>query len=92
MLVMIKSAPDAPESRKAFKLACYMEADLVLIQNAVYLLQEKEIKAFKGKVYFLEEDTRMRGLSHETANSIKGITYDELIDLLTGDEAVQGAY
>lgn len=91
MLVIIKSAPDTPEGKRGLALAANMGADVILIQNGVYLGKDK-VQRFSGKTYALEEDRRMRGLKGAVPDKLETITYDELVDLLTGGEQVFGAF
>jgi sulfur relay protein TusB/DsrH len=92
MLLMVKSAPDTPEGKRALRFASDMQADIVLLQNAVYFAQERGLDGFNGKVFILEEDSRLRGLNCQPTADVKNITYDDLVDLLTGDEAAIGVF
>ncbi len=92
MIVLIKSAPDTPEARRAITLAGDLSADLVLIQNAVYLARERTA-GVRGAVYALDEDLRMRGLGPDTdIGAVKRIDYDMLVDLITNSDKVHGAF
>lgn len=90
MLVVIKSAFDTPEGKRAIELAREMSADVCLIQNAVYFIQEG-LEGFSGKLYALEEDIRLRGLN-ELKKDVKGIDYDILIDLMIEHNKVVGVF
>jgi len=92
MLLVVKSSPDTPEGQRGFKLAKDMRADLVLVQNAVYFIQERGFEGFNGRVYLLEEDSSLRGLNPKSEIIVKKITYDDLVDLITGDDAVIGMF
>lgn len=92
MLVIIKSSPDTPEAKRGLKLARDMGADIVLIQNGVYLQEGIQGFSSPGSIFALEEDRRMRGLKGGIKDNLKNITYDELVDLLTGGERVFGAF
>ena len=95
MLVIIKNAPDTPEGKRGVKLARDMSADLVLLQNGVYFLQEEclEDRGFYGTAHVLEDDRRLRGLRvNAEMRNIKDISYDSLIDLMTGSDKVIGMF
>ena len=92
MMVMIKSAPDTPEAKRAVRLAADLGADLVLIQNAVYLACDRTA-CVSGSVFALDEDLRMRGLGPDTdIGAVKRIDYDMLVDLITKTDQVHGAF
>jgi len=93
MVVMIKSAPDTPEAKRGIALAGDLTADLVLIQNAVYLAPQGRIRGFRGAVYVLDEDLRMRGVGPEAdIGAVKRIDHDMLVDLLMKADQVHGAF
>lgn len=93
MLVMIKSAPDTPEAKRGVSLAADLGADLVLIQNAVYLARPAQGNGFRGTVHVLEEDLRMRGLGPDAdIGAAKRIDYDMLVDLIAQADQVHGAF
>lgn len=93
MLVIIKSAPDTPEGKRAVKLARDMAADICLIQNAVYFSQKERLEGFCGMVYVLDEDAKLRGIKSEDMDKgIKKIDYDELIDLMIKEDKVIGMF
>jgi len=93
MLVMVKSSPDSTEGKRGVKLAMDMDADLILIQNAVYFSQKKRLASFGGTAYALGEDMRLRGIrSDSTGSKIREIDYDKLVDLMMQEEKVFGAF
>lgn len=93
MLVIVKSAPETADGKRAVKLARDMAADLVLIQNGVYFSQRERLGGFCGSVYVLEEDMRLRGLKKdEIEKDIIEITYDSLIDFMDGEDKVVGIF
>jgi sulfur relay protein TusB/DsrH len=93
MLVMVKSSPDSTEGKRGIKLAMDMDADLILIQNAVYFSQKKRLESFCGTAYALDEDMRLRGISSgSTGSKIREIDYDKLVDLMMKEEKVFGAF
>ncbi len=93
MLVIIKSAPDTPEGKRAVALARNAGADICLIQNGVYFAQGERLKGFGGASYLIEEDARLRGLkSGELYENIRKIDYEGLVDLLSENDKVTGAF
>lgn len=93
MLVVVKSAPETTDGKRAVKFARDMAADLVLIQNGVYFSQKERLGGFCGSVYTLEEDMRLRGLEKdELEKDITEITYDSLVDLMAGEDKVTGMF
>jgi len=93
MVVMIKSAPGTPEAKRGIALAGDLTADLVLIQNAVYLAPQGQMRGYRGAVYVLDEDLRMRGVGPEAdIGAVKRIDYDMLVDLLTKADQVHGVF
>lgn len=92
MIIMIKSAPDTPEARRALTLAGELAADIVLIQNAVHLAPEKDVGR-GGAVYALDEDLRMRGIGPGAdIGAVQRIDYDALVDLIVRTDRVHGAF
>jgi sulfur relay protein TusB/DsrH len=93
MLVLIKSAPDTPEGKRALKLARDMAADVCLLQNGVYFGLPERLEGFCGAAYLIKEDARLRGLKPEDLDEgIKEIEYDELIDLMMSEDKVVGIF
>ncbi len=95
MLVIIRSAPDTPEGKRGVKIARDMAANIVLVQNGVYFTQKERLEdlGFFKTAYLLEDDKRLRGLKDAGENrNITDITYDGLIDLLTGSDKVVGMF
>lgn len=84
MLVVIKSSSDTLETKRAVKLARDLAADIVLLQNAVYLAAKERLDGFCGMVYALDEDMRLRGVK-EIEKGVKPIGYGELVDLMAED-------
>ncbi len=92
-MVMIKSTPDTPEAKQALTLASHLAADVVLIQNAIYLALPGQNESLRGSVYALDEDLRMRGIGPEkNIGAVKRIDYDVLVDLLATADGVHGAF
>ena len=93
MLLIIKSAPETPEGKRGIKLATYMSADIVLLQNGVYFMQGQKLgdAGFTGKTYVLEDDRLFRGLKADNDNkTIQGINYDGLVDVMAEHDSVIG--
>ena len=91
MLVIIKSAPDTPEGRRALKLASEMPADVALLQNAVYFLQTGGLEGFKNRIFVLDDDKKLRGLTDNSeGKNISDINYEGLIDLMAESDKVVG--
>jgi sulfur relay protein TusB/DsrH len=95
MLTIIKSAPETPEGRRGVKLATYMSADIVFLQNGVYFMQGQKLgdAGFTGKTYVLEDDRLLRGLKADNDDkTIQDISYDGLVDLMTEHDNVIGMF
>lgn len=93
MLVIIKSAPDTTEGKRAVKLARDMAADICLMQNAVYFAQRERLEGFCGTAFVLDEDARLRGLSSgDIDKGVKEIGYDDLVDFLVKEDKVVGMF
>lgn len=91
MILIIKNAMDSLETQQALKLAHNMEADIVLLQNAVYLVQNEMLQDFSGNTYALGEDLQLRGIG-DIKENIKTITYEEFVDLMDKSDKVVGAF
>lgn len=93
MLTIIKSSPDTPEGKRGFKLARDMASDMVLLQNGVHFAHRERFEGFCGKVYVLEEDMRLRGLTDsEVLKDAVKIDYDGLVDLMVEEDKVVGMF
>lgn len=93
MIVMVKSAPDTSDGAIGLTLAKEGGVDLVLLQNGVYYAQKDRLGDFRGTVYILDDDKRLRGLKDSEMDArVKTIGYDALIDILTGGEKVVGMF
>jgi len=72
-----------------------MAADVVLLQNGVYFMQQAHLEdlGFCGTAYVLSDDRKLRGLSAIESNSrAKEITYDGLVDLMAETNKVVGMF
>lgn len=93
MLVVIKSGPDTAEGAIGLTLAKESRADLVLLQDGVYLARPGAVGDLAGSLYVLEEDQKLRGLkAAELDVRARVIGYDTLTDLLTGGDHVVGMF
>jgi len=95
MLVIVRSAPDSVDGRRGVKIARDMAADVVLLQNGVYFMQQAHLGdlGFCGTAYVLSDDRKLRGLSTiESTGRTKEITYDGLVDLMTESDKVIGMF
>lgn len=93
MLVMIKSGPDTTDGSSGLALAREAGADIVLLQNGVHFIRQGRLGSFKGNVYVLDDDKRLRGIKDpEMDDRAKIIDYDRLTDLMTGEEKVVGMF
>lgn len=95
MIVLIKSAPDTLEGQRGVRIARDMSADIVFLQNGVCFLRDEQLEdlGFYGTVYVLEDDRRLRGLKPADADrNIKDISYDDLVDLMGGNDRVTGMF
>jgi sulfur relay protein TusB/DsrH len=95
MLVIVRSAPDSVDGRRGVKIARDMAADVVLLQNGVYFMQQAHLEdlGFCGTAYVLSDDCKLRGLSAiESTGRTKEITYDGLVDLMVESNKVVGMF
>lgn len=95
MLVIVRSAPDTVDGRRGIKMARDLAADVVLLQNGVYFLQQEHLEdlGFCRTAYVLSDDRKLRGLDPaESDRPAKEITYDGLVDLMTESNNVVGMF
>ncbi len=93
MLVLIKSGPDTAEGKTGLDLARESGADLVLLQNGVYLARAGALGEWARAVYLLEDDKKLRGLRDADLDArARTIGYDVLTDLIVGADAVVGMF
>jgi sulfur relay protein TusB/DsrH len=95
MLVIIRNAPDTPEGKRGVKLARTASANIVLLQNGVYFIQEQRLEdlGFCNTAYVLEDDRRLRGLkANEENKNIKDISYEDMVDLMAESDKVVGMF
>ncbi len=87
MLFLFSSAPDTKEFKTAYKMAKDMNAEICLLQNAVYAAGDADNQAH----YALSDDLDLRGIDKNTVTA-KVIDYSQLIDLMTGTDKVVGLF
>lgn len=91
MLVIIKSAPHTDEAQRGLSIARETSADIVLLQDGVYITRQGGLDGFKGTAYALEDDVMLRGKGSGDGGA-KRIGYGELVDLMAGEEKVVGLF
>ena len=88
MLFLFSSAPDTKEFKTAYKMAKDMNAEICLLQNAVYAADNS---ADNQAHYALSDDLALRGIDKNTVTA-KVIDYSQLIDIMTGTDKVVGLF
>jgi sulfur relay protein TusB/DsrH len=87
MLFLIASPPDTKEFKTAYKLARDMDADVCLLQNAVYASRTLD----DSNIYVLRDDLRLRGVSEKEVMG-RFIDYNQLVDLMIESDKVIGVF
>ncbi len=87
MLFLIAGAPDTQEFKTAFRMAKDVNADICLLQNAVYAARNSD----DNNMYALSDDMKLRGI-HEDEISCRPIDYGQLVDLMTDSDKVVGIF
>ncbi len=87
MLFLIASSPDTKEFKTAYRTAKEMEADICLLQNAVYAARNGE----NHDSYVLIDDMKLRGLG-DSEVSAQQIDYSQLVELMTSSDKVVGLF
>ncbi|GAB4387785.1 MAG: hypothetical protein Kow0025_03320 [Thermodesulfovibrionales bacterium] len=90
MLVVIKSAPHTDEARRGVRLAKDLAADILLLQDAVYMAEKERLEGFCGTAYALASDAALRGV--EVEKEIRAVGYGEAVDLMAGEDKVLGFF
>jgi sulfur relay protein TusB/DsrH len=87
MLFLISSAPDTKEFKTSYQMAKDMNAEICLLQNAVYASRNSD----DNSLYVLHDDLQLRGINE---NEISGrrIDYGQLVDLMTKTDKVVGLF
>jgi sulfur relay protein TusB/DsrH len=87
MLFLIASAPDTQEFKTAFRMAKDVNADICLLQNAIYAA----MKLDNNNLYVLIDDMGLRGLNPDEISG-EPIDYNQLVDLMTNSDKVVGLF
>jgi len=87
MLFLISSAPDRIEFKTSYRIAKEMNADICLLQDAVYASRELADDNF----YVIIDDMKLRGIKEEEIKG-KPIDYDQLVDMMVDAEKVVGLF
>lgn len=87
MLFLISSAPYTKEFKTSYSLAGDMNANVCLLQDAVYASRELNDKG----VYVILDDIRLRGIKDDEVQG-KLIDYDQLIDIMVESDKVVGIF
>lgn len=87
MLFLISSAPDTQEFKSAYRLAKDMNAQVCLLQNAVYA--SKDLK--DEHLYALRDEIKLRGIVEDEISG-RVIDYNQLIDLMVEADRVVGLF
>jgi sulfur relay protein TusB/DsrH len=87
MLFLIASAPDTKEFKTAYKMAKDMNAEICLLQNAVYAARDLN----DDNLFLLKDEMQLRGINENEAKG-KTIDYDQLIDIMTDSDKVVGLF
>lgn len=90
MLVILKGPPGSGRVRQGLRVAEDLSADLVLLQDSVYLARDSAIQGFKGRVYALEDDLKLRGIV--PPEKAEPVGYGRLVDLMAEAEKVAGIF
>ena len=87
MLFLISSAPDTKKFKTAYRLAQTMDAEICLLQNAVYASRN----LYDSRFYILKDEMQLRGINEKEVSG-KQIDYTQLIKLMESSEKVVGIF
>ncbi len=87
MLFLISSAPDTKEFKSAYKIAQQMNAEVCLLQNAVYASRN----LLDSRFYIMKDELQMRGIKEEEVSG-KLIDYSQLVDMMAKSDKVAGLF
>jgi sulfur relay protein TusB/DsrH len=87
MLFLISSAPDTKEFKSAYKIAQQMNAEVCLLQNAVYASRN----LLDSHFYIMKDELQLRGINEKEVSG-KPIDYDQLIIMMESSEKVVGIF
>ena len=87
MLFLISSAPDTKEFKSAYKIAQQMNAEVCLLQNAVYASRN----LLDSRFYIMKDELQLRGINEKEVSG-KPIGYGQLIKMMESSEKVVGIF
>jgi len=87
MLFLISSAPDTKEFKTAYKMAKDMNADVCLLQSAVYASRSLNDSSLRVML----DDLQLRGIREDEITG-KPIDYGGLMDLMASSDKVVGMF
>ena len=87
MLFLISSAPDTKEFKSAYRIAQQMNAEVCLLQNAVYASRN----LFDSRFYIMKDELQMRGIKEDEVSG-KLIDYSQLVDMMAESDKVAGLF
>ena len=87
MLFLISSAPDTKKFKSAYRIAQSMNAEVCLLQNAVYAARN----LFDSRFYILKDEMQLRGINEKEVSG-KPIDYGQLIEMMESSEKVVGIF
>jgi sulfur relay protein TusB/DsrH len=87
MLFLISSAPDTKEFKSAYKIAQQMNAEVCLLQNAVYASRNLLDSSF----YMLKDELHLRGIREDEVSG-KLIDYSQLAGMMAESDKVVGLF
>ncbi len=87
MLFLISSAPDTKEFKSAYKIAKQMNAEVCLLQSAVYASRN----LLDSRFYIMKDELQMRGIREDEVSG-KLIDYSQLVDMMAESDKVAGLF
>ena len=87
MLFLISSAPDTKEFKSAYKIAQQMNADVCLMQNAVYASRN----LLDSRFYIMKDELQLRGIKEDEVSG-KLIDYSQLVGMMSKSDKVAGLF
>jgi len=87
VLFLIASAQDTQEFKTAIRMAKDVNADICLLQNAVYAARNSD----DNNMYALIDDMKLRGIDEDEISGMP-IDYGRLVDLMTNSDKVVGIF
>jgi sulfur relay protein TusB/DsrH len=87
MLFLISSAPDTKEFKSAYRLAQQMNAEVCLLQSAVYASRN----LLDSRFYMLRDELQLRGIKEDEVSG-KLIDYSQLVGMMEKSDKVVGLF